>query len=258
MSCGREVCPPRPWSVTVMWSHAAVSGPSRSPTSPTSRLGSQCTAKTESRPSTAPAVIASWAPPGMTSSAAWKMPRTATPRRTSAGSTALSASRAPSSARGVDVVAAGVADARHRRGELQARALAHRQGVDVGPQPHPEDRLGRTDVGDQTGAGQPAQRDAGELEAAREQIGRARLLAGQLGMGVEVPADVDELCGQRGDALADRGEEGIVVHRVPHCTRRGRDARDRSGTSSCGHGVSCHGRPCTPPSGRRWRPSPPG
>jgi hypothetical protein len=49
--------------------------PTRVPTRPTSSRGSQCRPKIESTPSTPPAAITSSAPPGMTSSAGWKINR---------------------------------------------------------------------------------------------------------------------------------------------------------------------------------------
>ena len=75
--CGREVWPPLPVSRTSSWSAAPVIGPSRSPTWPTSRVGSQCRQKICSTPSRAPSVDqAQVAPPGMTSSAGWNSSRT--------------------------------------------------------------------------------------------------------------------------------------------------------------------------------------
>ena len=74
--CGREVCPPLPTTRTVSESAAPVSGPSRSPIRPTSRLGSQCRPKTWSTSRSAPAASRCSAPPGMTSSAGWKSRRT--------------------------------------------------------------------------------------------------------------------------------------------------------------------------------------
>ena len=91
------------------------------------------------------------------------------------------------------VVAAGVADAGGARGEVEAGALAHGEGVHVGAQRDAVLGVGGTDVGEQAGAGQQAHPDARGIEAAGHGLGRARLLAGQLGMGMEVPPDVDEL-----------------------------------------------------------------
>ncbi len=74
--CGREVCPPGPCSRNSIRSAVDVMGPTRRPTWPTGTRGSQCRAKTRSTPSNAPAAITSRAPPGMTSSAGWKISRT--------------------------------------------------------------------------------------------------------------------------------------------------------------------------------------
>ena len=93
----------------------------------------------------------------------------------------------------VHVVAARVADARGEGGEVEAGALTHRQGVHVGAQRDAVLGVGRADVGEQAGAGQQTHPDARGVEAAGHGLGRARLLAGQLGMGMEVPPDVDEL-----------------------------------------------------------------
>ena len=116
------------------------------------------------------------------------------PRSTSAGSQALSASSAPTQRGDVHVVAAGVADPRGAGGEVEAGALAHGQGVHVGAQGDAVLGVGRTDVGEQAGPGQQAHPDARGIEAAGHGLGRAHLFAGQLGMGMEVPPDVDELC----------------------------------------------------------------
>ena len=96
MRCGREVWPPLPISRTVSASAAPVSGPSRRPRRPTSRLGSQCRPKTWETPSSAPAEISCSAPPGMTSSAGWNSSRTRPGSRPRA-ETSASASPAPTS-----------------------------------------------------------------------------------------------------------------------------------------------------------------
>ena len=69
--------PPLPVSRTSSASAAPVIGPSRSPTWPTSMVGSQCRQKIRSTPSSAPSLDQpSSAPPGMTSSAGWNSSRT--------------------------------------------------------------------------------------------------------------------------------------------------------------------------------------
>ena len=79
-------------SVTSIRSAADVIGPGRTATLPTASRGSQCSAKIRDTPLTAPAAIASIAPPGINSSAGWKISRTPT----GSSGTEASASAAPS------------------------------------------------------------------------------------------------------------------------------------------------------------------
>ncbi|CFS15895.1 Uncharacterised protein [Mycobacterium tuberculosis] len=72
------MCPPGEYSVISIESAADVMGPCRTATLPTSSRGSQCRAKIRDTPANAPAAIASMAPPGISSSAAWKINRTPT------------------------------------------------------------------------------------------------------------------------------------------------------------------------------------
>ncbi|SIM31221.1 Uncharacterised protein [Mycobacteroides abscessus subsp. abscessus] len=74
--CGREVCPPGECRVISTVSAADVIAPARIATLPTSRRGSQCKAKILVTPAIAPVATTSMAPPGMTSSAGWKIRRT--------------------------------------------------------------------------------------------------------------------------------------------------------------------------------------
>ena len=74
-------------------SAAEVIGPGMIATRPVASRGSQCSAKIRDTPVSAPAAIASIAPPGMSSSAAWKISRTPT----GSSGTAASAVAAPSS-----------------------------------------------------------------------------------------------------------------------------------------------------------------
>lgn len=76
--CGREVCPPGECRVISTVSAADVIAPARIATLPTSRRGSQCKAKILVTPAIAPVATTSMAPPGMTSSAGWKIRRTPT------------------------------------------------------------------------------------------------------------------------------------------------------------------------------------
>jgi hypothetical protein len=74
--CGREVCPPGECRVISSESAAEVIGPAVIATRPTAKRGSQCSAKIRDTPFNAPAAIASSAPPGISSSAGWKISRT--------------------------------------------------------------------------------------------------------------------------------------------------------------------------------------
>ena len=81
MRCGRAVWPPGPCIDTLIRSAPAVIGPERNPSRPTSILGSQCNAKTRCRPSISPSASTSRDPPGVSSSAGWKISRTERCRR---------------------------------------------------------------------------------------------------------------------------------------------------------------------------------
>ena len=83
VSCGRAVWPPGPLSTISTRSAAAVNAPVRTPTWPTSSLGSQCSPYTESMPSSSPDSITSTAPPGTCSSAGSKISRTRRPSSSS-------------------------------------------------------------------------------------------------------------------------------------------------------------------------------
>ncbi len=79
--CGRDVWPPGECITISIESAADVIGPGMTATRPpTARRGSQCRAKIrETPPTNAPAAIASIAPPGISSSAAWNTSRTPRP-----------------------------------------------------------------------------------------------------------------------------------------------------------------------------------
>ena len=142
--CGREVCPPGECSVISIVSAADVIGPGRTATRPTASRGSQCSAKIRDTPLIAPAAMASIAPPGISSSAAWKISRTPT----GSSGTDASASAGAQQDRGVGVVTARVRHVGHRRRVGRAGALGHRQRVHVGAQRDPRPVLG-TEVADQ-------------------------------------------------------------------------------------------------------------
>ena len=164
-----------------------------------------------STPSRPPWATTSCAPPGMTSSAGWKISRTATPRSRHASSCARSASPAPSSAAGVDVVPAGVADA--RRGP---RPRAGRSGPATGSASRSARSATRyaasrrPEVGDQARAGQRPH--AGSRPRSRrrgDERGRPRLGAGQLGVRVQVASHLHQLPRQPVHGRAQGvGEEG--------------------------------------------------
>ena len=111
--------------------------------------------------------------------------------------------------RRVHVVPAGVADAVGLRGEVEAGLLPDRQGVDVGAQRDAVRRVRRAEVGDEPGAAQPADADAGALEALGDERRRAHLTAPELRMGVQVATDRDELC----SALLDGSSDGLEGQR---------------------------------------------
>ena len=90
--CGRDVCPPGECRVISIQSAADVMGPAVIATRPTASRGSQCSAKIRDTPVSTPAAMASIAPPGICSSAAWKISRTAT----GSSGTDASASAVPS------------------------------------------------------------------------------------------------------------------------------------------------------------------
>lgn len=102
---------------------------------------------------------------------------------------------------GVHVVAAAVRDAVDGRGVLQAGAVLDRQGVEVGAQRDPAGRLGRPHVGDDTGPGKAAMAYAGAGQVLADDVGGARLLPGQLRVGVQVAADLDEHGIELGDPV---------------------------------------------------------
>ena len=112
-------------------------GPTRRPTSPTSRLGSLCSAKTSSTPFSHPPSMISCAPPGMTSSAGWKISRTPRPADASAVGLGREGQAGTQDDGRMQVVAAGVGDAFGGRRPRQGGPLGDREGVEVGAQGDP-------------------------------------------------------------------------------------------------------------------------
>ena len=94
---------------------------------------------------------------------------------------------------GVHVVAAGVADPRHRGAVGHVLLVLQGQRVQVGPQGHRRPVAG-ADVADQPGAGgQQAGPQAHGLQAAGDQGGGLAFGHPELGVGVEVTPEVDQL-----------------------------------------------------------------
>ncbi len=187
--CGRDVCPPGECRMISIESAAEVIGPGRPrPCRPPSR-GSQCRAKIRDTPVSTPAAIASIAPPGISSSAGWKISRTAT----GSSGTDANASAAPSS---IAVwpswphacATLGTVDAYGSAGPL-----GHRQRVHVGAQRDPRQVL-RPEIARQPGAaGQHLRVEPGVGQLRRDELGGGELLAAQLRVAVDVPAPPDQL-----------------------------------------------------------------
>ena len=94
---------------------------------------------------------------------------------------------------GVDVVTAGVHDARILRGELESGDLGDRQGVDVGAEGHGRLVGVPSDVDDEAGAGQQHRLQADAAQRGVQERGGLHLFMGQLGVGVEVAAPADDV-----------------------------------------------------------------
>ena len=99
---------------------------------------------------------------------------------------------------GVHVVAAGMADVRHGRAVRDVLVVRHRQRVEVCPErndrPFGIRNLLRADVDEQAGSlGQDHRPQARRGQAQRDPAGGAVLVVGQLGMRVQVAAELDQL-----------------------------------------------------------------
>ena len=166
-------------------------------TRPTASRGSQCSAKIRDTPVSTPAAIASIAPPGISSSAAWKISRTPT----GSSGTDASASAAPSriavcaswpqacATLGiVDVYGAPVRSA-IGSASMSARSAIRRPVLGA-------------EVADQPGAaGQHLRVEPGVGQPLGDELRGGELLAAQLGVAVDVAAPVDQIvvvCGQPG------------------------------------------------------------
>ena len=142
----------------------------------------------------APAAIASIAPPGISSSAAWKISRTPT----GSSGTEASASAVPSR---IAVCAscphACVTFGHHRR-VRRAGALGHRQRIHVGPQRDPRPVLGAEVAGQPGAAGQHLRVEARVGQVRGDELRGGELLTPQLGVRVDVPAPGDQVVVVRG------------------------------------------------------------
>ena len=181
------------------------------------RSGSQCRAKSRSTPSRAPSSTISTAPPGMTSSAGWNSSRTlpvSSPRACSSAS----ASAAPTSA----AVCTSWPHAWATPGDgARPRVVGEvldRQRVHVGAQRDPRP-AGRR-VGDEPGERHPGDPPAGLLDPCGDQVGGAGLGPGQLGVRVQVPAQVDELGVVLLDDVGDQRRRTSGADRGPNLVDR--------------------------------------
>jgi hypothetical protein len=112
--------------------------------------------------------------------------------------------------RGVAIMAAGMHAARVLRAMLEIVPLVHRQAVHVGSQANSFQRVALAQGSDQAGLAQPARHlEAPFGELGGDDVGGARLLVGELGMGVDVATDVGDLAldleGTRQDRHDDSG-----------------------------------------------------
>ena len=207
-----------------------------------------------STPSRPPWATTSCAPPGMTSSAGWKISRTATAGRASASSCAAQREPGAEQGGGVDVVPAGVADAVVRPRPTAGRcgpatgsaSRSARSATRYAASPRPE-------VGDQAGAGQRAHPDAGgaralagdERRSCGSRCGRAR--GGRAGRGRTSTSSRASPSTVAAQGVGEgEGSTRPADYRAgaPAFQRRRGDARPGSGQVGRGRG----------PSARRRRP----
>ncbi len=219
--------PPGRAGATVSMSDAAVIGPLRSPTRPASSDGSQCSAKAQAagvdqarRRST------SCAPPGMTSSAGWKISRTrpGSPSRRAISRSARPAPttiavctswpqawQTPGSASGRPRPSGPRAAARRGR-RAAGRSAASRAGRRA-PMSHHEPRARQAARGAEPGV---------RCSTLRDDRRRALLGPAELGVGVQLAAKGDEL-GSRARPVSSRTRSGAAF--VGHDGASGRPAR---------------------------------
>ena len=107
---------------------------------------------------------------------------------------------------GVHVVPAGVGHPGHRRAPGIVGDLLDRERVEVGAQA--DGPLPRAEVGDEPGGAQPLQPPPDGLQVPGDHVGGAVLGPGQLGVGVEVAPQADQLGLVVGHDLRDEGGGG--------------------------------------------------
>ncbi len=119
--------------------------------------------------------------------------------------------------RRMQVVAAGVRHALGRGGPGQAGPVRHRKGVEVRAERNPVCGFWGAEVDDDTAAVEQRRNEPGRCQPVRDGVAGPGLEAGELGVRVEVPTDVDEL----GIELVDGGmQDGKQrVHVGGHVTR---------------------------------------
>ena len=115
---------------------------------------------------------------------------------------------------GVHVVAAGVGHARHGARPGVDGVVLDRERVEIGTQRDPA--LARPDLADDAAALDLGEVPLGVGQCVEHLGGGARLGPGQLGMGMEVATEVDQLVGVLVDDSCDQGGRGIVCGGIGH------------------------------------------
>ena len=106
--------------------------------------------------------------------------------------------------RGVHVVPTGVRDARTGAHPRIARQVLNGQRVEVSAERH--DRAHVADLGDQAARRHRGDRESSQLEALGNEGSGALLVPGELGVGMQVATQLEELCLVR----LDRGVDQVV------------------------------------------------
>ena len=151
------------------------------------------------------------APPGMSSSAGWKISRTPSPARASASAWVARARPAPRSA----VVCRSWPQAWRRRRWCDAQgrpvSLRDRQGVQVGPQGDAVCGFLGAEVDDDAAALQEGGGQPGRGQAVGDDPAGPGLEAGQLGVRVEVATQTDELGFELVDGGVQDGKQWVHI-----------------------------------------------